>query len=812
MNTMLRTRCVFSLGIVLLLGVMAFPARAVTFYVDPAGDDSRAGTSTSTAWQTLSKIEDYGKRTGFLPGDAILLKRGGVWRERLNFPSSGTAAKPIIIDAYGSGNKPLILASRTGLSWTRYSGNIWATGNIDLAPNTNVGFILLTQEVENPVLGVNVARIVSSVGELKNEGDFVWVASPQLGETYGRLGMYTASAGGPAAKWPLMEVGFLDRGLVISGRSYVTVKNIDARYGTGGSFRICDGSHHIILDGCEASYGGGTLTDILGIRAGDLIKIDTSSHDVTIRNCRASNAYETGISVEAWYSNDVLYNITIENNVVDRCSLGIGANTPFYDGVVNTEVHNIYVRGNTLTNIGYGWTPPAMCSHGIGIWGYQNENAPGSLHDYYIEDNNIDRFTWNGIRLFDGSYFVSGNKITGGTGLYQEDTWDRAAGIVVHGSSPDDSVGETTGTVAYNVVYGNACSGVLFINNTPPAGSAVGFYNNTIYNNGTDSFANVIVCGSNGITSRNNIFGGANSIALSVETTTNMTSDNNCFFRASGTMLRWRGQDFTRDQFANYRSTTGWDARSWVADPLFVSAADFHLMPLSPCVDGGMSAGFTADFDGVALPQLASVDIGAFELPRPASLGSPTVTLTSTAPSLTNAPVPVVVSFDAPVIGFTASDLVAQNGTVTNFFGAGANYTFTLSPTAQGSIGTYVPASVAVDGGNRGNLASYALMRTYDSVAPTVTMTSTVTSPTKTNPIPVTITFSESVTGFTVSDLQIYNSTVIGFTGSGAKYTVTLRPIQYKTAGIRISAGVATDAAGNGNLVATPWSCYYYGS
>jgi len=792
--------------------LMETTARATTYYIDPAGSDSRAGTTISTAWRTLAKIEDFGTKTGFRPGDSILLKRGGVWRERLNFPCSGTASNPITVDSYGTGSKPLLLGSTTALKWTKYSGNIWITDVLNIAPNTNVGFILLTPEVADPVLGVNVGTVVSYSYELNAEGKFLWVAYPQMGETYGRIGMYTANAGGPAARWPSMEIGVRDRGIVVSGKSYVTIKNIDARYTTGGGFRACNGSHHIIFDGCEASYGGGTLTDILGQRAGDLFKIDTSSHDIIVRNCRASNAYEAGISVEAWYTGDLLYNITIENNVVDRCSIGIGVNTPYYDGVTDTEVHNIYIRGNTLTNLGYGWTTPALCSHGIGVWGYQNANAPGSLHDCFIENNDIDRFAWDGIRLFEGEYAVTGNVITGGTGAYQENTWDRPAGIVIHGGSAVS--GDIKGTVAYNLVYANNCSGMLFLNNTPEEGSTVGVYNNTIYDNGNDSLPNFIVCASNGIVAKNNILGGPSSIALSVETTTNMVSDNNCFFRPSGTMIRWRGQDFSLGQFAAYRSATSLDAKSWAADPLFAAAAsaNFHLTALSPCVDAGVTVGYTVDLDGVALPQLASVDIGAFELPRPTSTVSPTVTLTSTSPTLTNAPVPVTVLFSAPVTGFTASDLVTQSATVANFFGSGANYSFILTPNAQGSVGTYVPANVALTGQNRGNLASNILMRTYDSVSPTVTVTSTVTSPTTTTPIPVTITFSESASDFTVSDVSIYNATLVSFTGSGARYVLTLKPVKYKSAVVLVNAGVATDAAGNANTASNTWMCYYYGS
>jgi len=605
---------------------LSWGASAATYYVDPAGNDSRAGTSSATAWRTLSKVQTFGTSPGFRAGDTILLKRGGVWRERLIVMSSGSDGNPIVFDAYGTGDKPRILASQTGLTWSSLGSNRWATTTLNLAPNNNVGFILLTEEVENPVWGVNVGKVVSSSSDLDADGEFCWEPNTGLGTTYGRIVMYTTHAGGPAAKWPQMEVGVRDRGVLVLGRSHVTLKNIDARYGTGGSFRIGEGSHHVILDGCEASYGGGTLTAILGIRAGDLIKMDTGCHDVTVRNCRVSNSWESGISAEAWQSNDVIYNITVEDNVVDRCSIGVGANTPYYDSVVNTELYNVFIRRNTLTNLGYGWTTPDACSHGVGVWCYQNERAPSSLHDCFIESNVIDTFSYCGIRLMKGQYIVVGNVIRNGTGVYAENQWDRPSGIAMHGGSYVDSTGDTYGTIAYNLVHSNNSAGMFFINNTPTTEYRVEVFNNAFVNNGTATIPNFFVYTANNISVRNNIFYSTNSIPFSVETVTQILSNNNCFYRASGTMIRWHTTNYSRGQFAAYQTASQQDANSIALDPAFVSTTipDLHLATGSPCIDAGVDLGLRSDFDGLLVPQWNGVDIGAYEYPN-----APTVSVSS---------------------------------------------------------------------------------------------------------------------------------------------------------------------------------------
>ena len=61
---------------------------STTYYVDASnGNDSNSGTSQSTAWKTISKVNSM----SFQPGDQILFKRGEQWREKLQIPSSGAS-------------------------------------------------------------------------------------------------------------------------------------------------------------------------------------------------------------------------------------------------------------------------------------------------------------------------------------------------------------------------------------------------------------------------------------------------------------------------------------------------------------------------------------------------------------------------------------------------------------------------------------------------------------------------------------------------------------------------------------------------
>ena len=61
------------------------------------------------------------------------------------------------------------------------------------------------------------------------------------------------------------------------------------------------------------------------------------------------------------------------------------------------------------------------------------------------------------------------------------------------------------------------------------------------------------------------------------------------------------------------------------------------------------------------------------------------------------------------------------------------------------------------------------------------------------------IRFSESVSGFERGDIGVTGAAVTAFSGSGARYTATLRPGGGSAIGIGIAANAARDAAGNGN-------------
>jgi len=91
----------FLLFIFLLVPTLAWSA---VYYIDcNVANDNGAGTSPTTAWKSIAKVNS----SYFSSADQILFKKGCTWREQLNLPSAGTSGHPIAFGSYGTGTNPI---------------------------------------------------------------------------------------------------------------------------------------------------------------------------------------------------------------------------------------------------------------------------------------------------------------------------------------------------------------------------------------------------------------------------------------------------------------------------------------------------------------------------------------------------------------------------------------------------------------------------------------------------------------------------------------------------------------------------------
>lgn len=188
-----------------------------------------------------------------------------------------------------------------------------------------------------------------------------------------------------------------------------------------------------------------------------------------------------------------------------------------------------------------------------------------------------------------------------------------------------------------------------------------------------------------------------------------------------------------------------------------------------------------------------------------------TVTVTTLENPAKTSPIPVTVTFSKDVTGFTDTAITVTGGTKADFAAVDARqYTFNITSPNQGAVTVAIAANAAHDAAGNGHAAA-TLNVTYDSVAPTVTLTSTAADPTKTSPIPVTVTFNEDVSGFDVSKLTVSNGTAgnLQVVMVNRVWTVDVTPAGQGAVTVDLSANKAQDTAGNGNTAATQLSRTY---
>jgi hypothetical protein len=191
---------------------------------------------------------------------------------------------------------------------------------------------------------------------------------------------------------------------------------------------------------------------------------------------------------------------------------------------------------------------------------------------------------------------------------------------------------------------------------------------------------------------------------------------------------------------------------------------------------------------------------------------APTVAFSSAAADPTNvSPIPVTVTFSENVTGFTAGDITTGNGTVNNFAGSGSSYTFDLVPSGQGLVTADIAAGVAQDVAGNANTVATQFGRTFDSVAPSVTINQAAgqADPTGTAPISFTVVFDEPVTGFGESAADVTITGTAGATtatvaGSGTTYNVAISGMTGTgTVVVTLPLGAAQDLATNASAAST---------
>jgi gliding motility-associated-like protein len=189
-----------------------------------------------------------------------------------------------------------------------------------------------------------------------------------------------------------------------------------------------------------------------------------------------------------------------------------------------------------------------------------------------------------------------------------------------------------------------------------------------------------------------------------------------------------------------------------------------------------------------------------------------TITVSTTAASLVNAPYTAKITFSDAVTGFIKDDITVTNATLSNLVTSdNITYTVLVTPLSDGNVSLSVPDNVAVNIGNNGNSISDTITNTYDGTAPTVIAVDVPANGyyKDGNTLYFIVHFSESVKidsaiGKPYINIVIGSTTVKALyntmpSADAVKFSYTVLPGQSDLDGISIGSlsGSITDPAGN---------------
>lgn len=175
----------------------------------------------------------------------------------------------------------------------------------------------------------------------------------------------------------------------------------------------------------------------------------------------------------------------------------------------------------------------------------------------------------------------------------------------------------------------------------------------------------------------------------------------------------------------------------------------------------------------------------------------PTLTITSASEFVSGAFV-ANIEFSEIVFNFDVNDIVTSNATLSGFTGSGSSYSVLVTPVAQGDVTLDVVADMAQDAATNGNQAATQFSVSYDTSAPSVS----ITAPTvlQNSTFSVDIAFSETVIGFDISDINVTNASLSNLINtSSSNYSVDVTPLSDGSVTLNIAESAATDFSGNGN-------------
>jgi len=629
-------------------------ALGATYYFSTSGSDSNSGLDTAHPKQTLTAVAAL-----MLPGNTLCLKRGDVWYVTGYWDvvsKIGTSSQPIVVQDYGSGNKPVVAHIELITSgWTQYN----QTGKYYHSYRSSISDVMRCF-----VSGAGKQK-VSTLNNLTNSNQFYADTSSDRVYLYGNPGTATVEL------VPQSESTYLQN------CQYLTWQNIEFRGGDWTAVSVEAPTHTVAFESCDfrkASCYNLSFTP-LGGNSGTTQDTHTYPH---VHNCYVNKDWN------------------VAENPTERTDMG--------DGILFTTAEGGTIQSNTLVDCGHG----SIYLRGSSSQQYGTHNCIVELNDtsqpvenygYSLCVTGVEgKCTANVVRR---NFFHDnpvGNELDGDHNYFYSNIFARSKGSPL---VPGQGAGMYPGNWTDNVCHHNT------------------YVNNTIYDCIENSI-HQCRCSSMSDDPSTNVFKnnlvvkwqsyGVRQESSSGTYPTNQTWQYNCFWQTGGsssTPVLQRVGDASSPYTVAQADTafTGW-ANNLQVNPVFVSStptvpADFKLSSSSPVKAAGTPiTGLTGfvDYDGNAWNP-TTPSIGAFQYlgssaPVANFTGNPTSGYTPLAVAFTDTSTNTPTSWSWTFGDGGASTAQSPSHTYTS----AGSYTVTLTATnAYGSDGetktNYITAS-----------------------------------------------------------------------------------------------------------------------
>lgn len=348
-----------------------------TYFVSLQGDDNAAGTSESTAWKTINRVNKAFAEGQIVHGDSVLFQRGQLFFGELNQLSEPQGDARLTIGAFGTGTHPRIMgykALHLPEAWSKVGHNLW---QIDLSDPKNYRGNSCSQPHREGNIGLLrvggkfYASKKATVDELSQDFDFHADSASKIFTIHsvdnpGRRGIYAAADG-----------------RLVQAKSNTTIQDLDLIGCGGHGIQAVGVSGVRILNNHIRHIGGSELIGyhVPNTRYGNGVELWIGTNDVVVEGNAVYDIYDVAFTLQGEQEGNFLgwRDIHIKGNSTTRCSQSFEVWAR--GGNKGAGYRNCTFTGNNCSNAGIGWgyeARPNKDEGGVHLLSY-SEDLPMDL-------------------------------------------------------------------------------------------------------------------------------------------------------------------------------------------------------------------------------------------------------------------------------------------------------------------------------------------------------------------------------------------------------------------------------------------------